>query len=63
MTHTPTTHEALTRYDRLPPAQAVLLAWTNPGPHPDWHTKMQERLRLEMPLLAHNLDRLAQETP
>jgi hypothetical protein len=58
---TPTTPTGMTRYDHMPPAEAVVLAWTKPGPRPDWHEKMCERVRLEMPLLARALDRLARE--
>jgi hypothetical protein len=54
---TPITPAGLRQYDHLPPLEAVLAAWTRPGPRPDWHEKMRERVRLEMPLLARALDR------
>jgi hypothetical protein len=46
-------------YDNLPPEQAVLKAWTRPGPRPDWHRKMQDEVRKVMPLLARALDRMS----
>ena len=61
MTTTPTTPEGLRRYDHLPALNAVVAAWTEPGQRPEWHEKMRERVRLEMPLLARALDRAAAE--
>lgn len=57
---TPTTPEGMAQYDDLPPAEAVVLAWTNPGDHPAWHRDRQAELRKAMPLLARALDRLAE---
>lgn len=56
---TPTTPAGLHQYDSLPAVQAVVKAWTVPGGHPDWHDAMREHVRLEMPVLARALDRLA----
>jgi hypothetical protein len=61
MSHTPTTEAGLRRLDSLPAAEAVLVAWTAPGPRPDWHFKMQAEVRDSMPVLARALDRLARE--
>lgn len=59
---TPTTPEGLTAYDHLPPLDAVLMAWEVPGSNVEWHEKMRERVRLEMPLLARALDRAVEES-
>jgi hypothetical protein len=58
---TPVTDEGLRRYDDLPAATAVLLAWTQAGPRPDWHRKAQEEVWASMPLLARALHRMATE--
>lgn len=58
---TPTTPRGLRRYDDLPPAEAVVQAWTSPGPRPDWHHACVAEVRAAMPLLARALDRLADE--
>ena len=58
---TPVDPSAWRQADSLPPLEAVLAAWTDPGPVPFWHRMQQENLRLSMPLLAHALDRLAAE--
>ena len=49
------------KYDHLPPLDAVVAAWSNPGRVPSYHAYMQVRLELEWPLLARALDRLVQE--
>ena len=48
------------KYDHLPPLDAVVAAWSNPGRVPAYHAYMQVRLEREWPLLAHALDRLVQ---
>ncbi len=47
--------------DGMPPAEAVVMAWTYPGRRPDWHAMCKAELRASMPLLARALDRLAAE--
>lgn len=42
--------------------QAVLDAWTDPGPVPAYHQMMQYRLRTEWPVLAIALDAATQES-
>jgi hypothetical protein len=59
MTDTPVTEEGLTQYDDLTPGEAVLMAWTEAGNNPRWHTLRQDDVRAEMPVLARALDRLA----
>jgi hypothetical protein len=58
---TPASSTGVRKFDHLSPAEAVQRAWLDPGNHPDWHRRMQERVRLEMPVLARALDRLAKE--
>lgn len=58
---TPVTPQAWAASHAKPPVEAVLDAWCDPGPNPFWHRMQQETLRANMPLLAHALDRLAQE--
>lgn len=60
---TPVTPGAWQAADALPPLEAVVAAWTDPGPNPFWHRMQQEALRQSMPLLAHALDRLAERHP
>jgi hypothetical protein len=60
---TPTSPEGLRRYDGLPPVEAVVRAWTEPGPRPDWHERMRREVQSTMPLLARALDRLADAGP
>jgi len=42
-------------------ALAVKVAWTTPGPEPQYHQHMQGRLRREWPVLGHVLDELARK--
>lgn len=42
-----------------PEVQAVIDAWTVPGPVPNYHYYMQEKLRREWPILTKALDALA----
>lgn len=58
MTYTPRTPEGLRSLDHLEPADAVLRAWIDPGPHPEWHERTRAELHLAMPLLARALERL-----
>jgi hypothetical protein len=55
------TKGTLKQYDDLPAIEAAIKAWTNPGPSPYWHARMQDKVRGHMPLLARALDRLAEE--
>jgi hypothetical protein len=55
---TPVTQAGLRRYDHLPAAEAVKLAWSDPGSNLSWHRKMQALVEEQMPLLARALDRL-----
>lgn len=57
---TPVTPGGLRQYDHLPPDEAVIAAWTRPGPRPDWHRERVDDVRAGMPLLARALDRLAE---
>lgn len=41
------------------PADAVIRAWTNPGPNPQWHEAARREVRKTMPVLAAALDRFA----
>jgi hypothetical protein len=61
VSHTPVTPAGLRSLDHLGPLDAVVRAWTDPGPHPQWHRKMQAEVRDSMPLLARALDRLTAE--
>lgn len=54
---TPYTESGLKQYDHLHPLEAVLRAWTEPGPRPDWHRAKKEHVRAASPLLARALDR------
>lgn len=63
MTTTPTTRAGLEQYDDLQAVTAVILAWTEPGPHPAWHEDNRADLRRAMPVLGRALDRLAAEGP
>lgn len=56
---TPVTVRGLEAYDHLPPIDAIVAAWVNPGANPGWHYAMQDEVRMKMPLLARALDRLA----
>ena len=58
MTYTPRTPEGLRSLNHLEPADAVLRAWTDPGPHPEWHGMTRLELHRSMPLLARALERL-----
>ncbi len=40
-------------------ARQVVRAWLEPRPHPDYHLTMQDRLRMEWPVLAEALEVLA----
>lgn len=51
---TPTPPEGLTRYDDLPPSEAVVLAWT------ELPEVGRDNLRRDMPVLARALDRLVE---
>ena len=39
----------------------VWLAWNDPGINPEYHHRMQNRLRSEWPVLAESLDQLRME--
>lgn len=51
----------LFKFDALPPAEAVVQAFTNRGNHPAYHDSRIAMLRREMPLLHRALTRLAAE--
>lgn len=51
----------LSLYDHLPADEAVLEAWTKPGPDPAYHRAMQDKVRRDFPLLGRALDRMAAE--
>lgn len=56
---TPTTPRGRAAYDHLPPFDAIVKAWTEPGPSPYWHREAQDQVRRAMPVLARALDRAA----
>lgn len=58
---TPYTYEGMIKFDSLPPQQAIVRAWTELGNHPEWGKKCKDNVRRQMPVLAHNLDRLCAE--
>lgn len=60
---TPITDAALIQYDDLAAIEAVVQAWTAPGPHRGYHAAAAEDVRERMPLLGRALDRLAAEHP
>lgn len=41
--------------------QAVIEAWTDPGPYPEYHYRMQASLREQWPTLGYALDRLTKK--
>jgi len=51
----------LSLYDGLPPAQAIVAAWTIPGSNPTVHATAQRHVRAAMPLLARAIERLVAE--
>lgn len=63
MTRTPIDPGAVTMFDHLPPFDAIMAAWTVPGPNVWWHHHMQQLVRDQMPLLGRALDRAAQQSP
>lgn len=48
---------SLEMYDHLPPMEAALAAWVEPGRYPHLHEAKRRLVRAEMPLLARALDR------
>lgn len=56
---TPTTPQGLRSLDHEDPIAAVIRAWSDPGPRPEWHRRAQAEVRRAMPLLARALDRAA----
>lgn len=61
MKRTPVTDAGLRRYDHLPAAEAVRLAWTEAGPHPAYHRTVKTEVGTSMPVLARALNRLENE--
>lgn len=58
---TPITPGGLRKLDGLPAAEALVRAWTEPGPAPRLHEQERAELHRRMPLVARALDRLAAE--
>ena len=58
---TPVTPRGLRKFDHLPPAEAVIAAWTSTGSNPSWGEAAITETRAAMPLLARALDRLVQQ--
>ena len=54
---TPVTSRGRAAYDHLPPLEAIVKAWTEPGPSSYWHREAQDQVRRAMPVLARALDR------
>lgn len=57
---TPTTPEGLVKFDNLPPKDAIFKAWLEPGINPEYHERMKDEVRKNMPLLARAIERLAE---
>lgn len=57
---TPVTEAGLKQYDDYAPGEAVILAWSEAGDHPQWHNQMQDEVRKNMPVLARALDRMVE---
>ena len=51
----------VTMFDSMPADEAVALSFANPGNHRYWHLKRLIELQESMPVLYHNLLRLAKE--
>lgn len=49
----------LAHFDALPPDRAVVEAWLNEGPNPEYHRQCKAEVRRLMPMLARQLERLA----
>lgn len=48
-------------YDHFRALDAVVFAWTRPGPHPPTHQRLKDQVRTDWPILARALDRLTKE--
>jgi len=59
--YTPTTARSHTKWDDLPPEDALVRAWTEPGRNLRWHRMCIQVVRDCMPVLARALDRLVDE--
>lgn len=57
---TPFTEAGLKQYDDYAPGEAVILAWSEAGDFPRWHSMKQDQLRKNMPVLARALDRMVE---
>lgn len=62
MSKTPVTLRGLQQFDHLPAAEAVVLAWTVPGPAPRYHRDMKILVEEQMPVLARAIERLVEES-
>ena len=49
-------------YDHMPILEALWNAWNNPGRKPQYHERMKDNVRRDMPILAHVLDRVQPPT-
>ena len=58
---TPVTPRGLRKFDHLPPAEAVIAAWTSAGSNPSWGEAAIAETRAAMPLLARALDRMVRQ--
>ena len=58
---TPVTPRGLRKFDHLPPAEAVIAAWTSTGSNPRWGEAAITETRAAMPLLARALDRMVRQ--
>ena len=58
---TPVTPRGLRKFDHLPPAEAVIAAWTSTGSNPSWGEAAIAETRAAMPLLARALDRMVRQ--
>ena len=55
------TPRGLRKFDHLPPAEAVIAAWTSTGSNPSWGEAAITETRAAMPLLARALDRMVRQ--
>lgn len=58
--YTPRTPRGLVGLDHLPPEEALVRAWSEPGAASRWHWMCVQVVRDCMPLLARALDRLVE---
>lgn len=55
-------HDPRRMYDHMPLLEALWNAWNDPGRKPQYHERMRDNVRHDMPILAHVLDRIQPPT-